>query len=127
MSVARFGRHPAPVDEAAAHRLAADEDVLGDRHVRRERELLVDRDDAELLGRMRRSRSATVSPANSIVPASGCCAPAQDLEQRRLAGAVLAEQRVDLAGRNLEVDLVQGLHAGEALADPGHAEQGFGH
>ena len=46
----------APVDEEPRARLAADEDVLGDRHVRGERELLVDRDDAELSARRAGSR-----------------------------------------------------------------------
>ena len=44
---ARLSRHLAPVHETGRARLAADEDVLGDRHVRGEREFLVDRDDAE--------------------------------------------------------------------------------
>ena len=35
------------------------------------------------------------------------------LDQRRLAGAVLAEQRVDLAGRHPEADVVVGEHARE--------------
>ena len=39
------------------------------------------------------------------------------LDQGRLAGAVLAEQRVDLAGLDVEVDVVVGAHAGKGLAD----------
>ena len=50
----RLGDHPAPVDEDARAGLAADEDVFGDRHVRREREFLVDGHDPELLRVMRR-------------------------------------------------------------------------
>ncbi len=38
-----------PVDDAALGRLVAEEDVLGDRHLRDERELLVDDDDAGVL------------------------------------------------------------------------------
>ena len=51
----------------------------------------------------------------------------QDLEQRRLAGAVLAEQAVDLAGVEIERDVVQRLHAGVELGDPGDPQQRFGH
>jgi hypothetical protein len=43
--------------------------------------------------------------------------PRQDVRQRRLAGAVLAQQRVDLAGRRLEVDLLVRDDGGEPLGD----------
>ncbi len=42
----------------------------------------------------------------------------EDLDQGRLAGAVLAEQRVHLAALDLEVDGVERERAGEALAEP---------
>ena len=56
--------------------LAADEDVLGDRHVRGERELLVDRDDAERAGRRAgvAKRDGLAVEARSC-PASGGWAP----------------------------------------------------
>jgi hypothetical protein len=41
----------------------------------------------------------------------------EDLHQRALAGAVLADQRVDLAPGDLEVDVVVGEHQREALDD----------
>ena len=47
---------------------------------------------------------------------------AQDLHQRGLARAVLAEQHVNLARRDLEVDAVEGDHAREGLADPASCE-----
>ena len=40
-----------------------------------------------------------------------------DLDQRRLAGAVLAEQRMHLAGADVEADPVQRAHAGKRLGD----------
>ena len=40
-----------------------------------------------------------------------------DLHQRRLAGAVLAQHRVDLAGQHVEVDAVVGDDAGIGLGD----------
>ena len=43
---------------------------------------------------------------------------AQHLHQRRLAGAVLPEQHVDLARPDRERHVAQCLHAGEAFADP---------
>ena len=42
----------------------------------------------------------------------------QDLHQRRLAGAVLADQGVDRARADRDVDVVVGDDAREALADP---------
>ena len=38
----------------------------------------------------------------------GCGEPVEDVHQRRLAGAVLAEQGVDLARADVEIDLVIG-------------------
>ena len=61
--------------------------------------------------------------------------PVEDVHQGRLAGPVLAEQRVDLARAHVEVDVVVGDHAGIALRDAAHLERrdvgglarGFGH
>ena len=47
----------------------------------------------------------------------------QDLHQRRLAGAVLAHQRVHLAAAEVEADPGQRGHAGEALADAPRRQQ----
>ena len=47
----------------------------------------------------------------------------EDLDQRRLAGAVLAEQRMHLAGADVEVDSVERQRAGEALGQAGDLEQ----
>ena len=44
--------------------------------------------------------------------------PVEDVHQRRLAGAVLAEQRVHLALAQVEVDAVVRDDAGEPLRDP---------
>jgi hypothetical protein len=49
--------------------------------------------------------------------------PGEDLHQRRLAGAVLAHDRVDLALVEVEVDPVEDLHADEALLDAAHLQQ----
>ena len=47
----------------------------------------------------------------------------QDLHQRRLAGAVLAEQRVDLARQQVEIDPAEHLRLAEALDDPAHRDE----
>ena len=47
----------------------------------------------------------------------------EDVRERALAGAVLAEERVHLAERRLEVDAVVGDDAWEALHDPVHGHR----
>ena len=51
----------------------------------------------------------------------------EDVHQRRLAGAVLAEQRVDLAGLQVEIDAAQRLDAAEALGDARASSGAAGH
>jgi len=46
-----------------------------------------------------------------------------DVDQGRLAGAVLAEQHVDLASPEVEIDIIQRQHAREALGDSDHFEK----
>ena len=46
-----------------------------------------------------------------------------DLDQRRLAGAVLAEHRMDLAALAGEVDALERAHAAIALGDAGQGEE----
>ena len=48
--------------------------------------------------------------------------PVQDVHQRALAGAVLAEQGVDLAGPDRQVDAVVGDDARESLGDAAHLQ-----
>ncbi len=51
----------------------------------------------------------------AAIPAIGT---RQTFDERRFAGAVLTEQRVDLAAPQMQIDLVERLCAGEALFDP---------
>ena len=45
------------------------------------------------------------------------------LDERRLAGAVVADERHDLAGAHLEVDVRQGLHGPERLREVADLEE----
>jgi hypothetical protein len=105
------------VDAAAAgERLAAHEDVLRDREVGEERGLLVDHRDAGRAGGGRaveRHRLAVEQHAAGV----GAVHTGEDLDQRRLARAVLADQGVRLAGAELEVRATQGGDRTEVLAD----------
>ena len=51
---------------------------------------------------------ATGSAVEQDLAGVGPVQPGQDVHQRALAGAVLAEQRVDLARAHVEVDVVVG-------------------
>ena len=113
-----------PVDEAdRALDLVVEEDVLGDRQVRAERQLLVDDDDALRLA------VAQVVEVHGLVleddlalVGAGRVDAGEHLHEGGLAGAVLAADRVDLAALDLERDVLQGLDARERLRDGPHLE-----
>src|SRR6266542_2596979 len=52
----------------------------------------------------------------------GVIQPVQDVHESGLPGAILAEERVDLAGLHREIDVIIGDHAGEDLRDPPQLE-----
>ena len=62
--------------------------------------------------------------ARRIVAGIGAVDAGEHLDQRRLAGAVLAEQRMHLAGAHVEIDRIERQRAGEALGEAGDLEQG---
>ena len=66
------------VDQPEAARRVADRDVVGDREVGDQRQLLEDADDAGRVGRGRR-RERDRLPSSSIVPSSGATTPAMIL------------------------------------------------
>ena len=66
--------------------------------------MLVHDRDPELLASAGVSLS-TRAPPKTIVPASGVVVPDATFIKRRLAGAVLAEQGVHLAGEHVEGDV----------------------
>ena len=89
-----------------------DEDVLGDRHRPDQREVLVDHPEARgdrVARRAERHRPAV----DEDLPVVGLVEPVEDAHQGALAGAVLAEQGVDLARGQREVDAVVGDDARE--------------
>ena len=56
-------------------------------------------------------------PSSSTVPVAVGWKPGEHVEERRLAGAVGAEEAEDLAGRDLEADVRQGGDAAEVHRD----------
>ena len=103
-------------------RLAPEEHVLDDVEVVAEREILVhdlDSEPGRVLRTVDRDRLAVEEDLTGIRGVDAGDA----LDQRRLAGAVVAHEGHDLAGAHLEVDVCQGLHRAEALRDPAQLER----
>jgi hypothetical protein len=112
----------APVEETAAAGLPAERDVLRDRERRDEVDLLVDGADAEFLGFPR--RFGPDDPAGQTHLAGiGRVDAGEDLDQGGLAGAILPEQRVDLAGANREIHVRERHHPGKLLSDAAKLKQ----
>ena len=68
-------------------------------------------------------RLVIVSPPKPDAPGGDALQPADDVEQRRLAGAVRADERGDLALADLHGDVVHGLEAAELDGDALDAQQ----
>ena len=68
-------------------------------------------------GQRRHRVAADIVAVNVDGAAIGDEQAAQQLEQRGFAGAVLAEQRHEFAGRHLQADMVERRHVAEALDD----------
>ena len=117
--------HAAPVDHPApAAQLLAEVDVLGHRQVRGERQLLVDDRDAVPLGGDRVAADLDrLAVDQDLAARIGLVGAGEDLHQGRLAGAVLAHERLHLAAPGLELDVVERLHAGERLGDVAHLQR----
>ena len=120
----RLGVGGVPVDSVLVADLIAQVHVLTDGHLRNQRQLLVDDDDAQLLGILdvRELADLAVVDDVALVGAVGVDA-AEHVHQRGLARAVFAHQRVDLALLHLEVDVVEGFHTWEGLGDVFHFQQ----
>src|SRR5690606_35790756 len=86
-----------PVDDAALGTLVAEEDVLRDRQLRAERQLLVDDDDAGVLAVADAAELALPPVEDDLTLVRAVRVDAgQHLHQRRLPGAVLTADGVDL-------------------------------
>ena len=113
----RAGAHRVVVEQAAAAAdLVAEVDVLRDRQVLGEVELLVDQHDAGGLGLARADEAPLLSVDRDAALGRRFVA-GEDLHQRGLAGAVFAEQADHTTRRELEAHVVQHAHRTERLAD----------
>ncbi len=115
---------PDPLGQFAPRwrRLHAERDVLGDTHRLEEREMLEHHRDA---GRTCRDRALrrigrAVERHGAAV---GSDKPVDHLDEGRLAGTVFAQQGMDLAAVDVEVDGIIGLHAGIGFRDVADIEE----
>ena len=109
------------VDEAGASRLDAEEHVLGHGQPRDERDLLGDeRDPAD--ERLARGAERHRRPPQHQVALVLREDAGDDLAQRGLAGAVLADERVDRAGPDGDRDIVESARRPEGLAERARLE-----
>ncbi|GDY63289.1 hypothetical protein SAV14893_026820 [Streptomyces avermitilis] len=107
----------------AVQLLAAQDDVLQDREVVGEHEVLVHHADAagDGVGGAVEGDLLTVDGDRALVRLLHAV---EDLHQCRLPGAVLTDEGVDRALPDSQVDVVVGHHTGETLGDPRQLDRG---
>ena len=106
--------------------LTAEEHVLGDVEVVGQGEVLVDELDPESGGRTRIGDRHRV-PLEGDLPAVEAVDAGDALHQGRLPGAVVTDQRRDLPGMHLEVDVVEDVDGSEALVQLADRQDRFAH
>ena len=106
----------------------AQDEVRRDRELRHQHELLVHDRDAGLLGVACRHEAATLAAdLHGAAVAGGGIHAGEDLEDGRLASAVLAAQPEDLAGPCREIRAAKRVDAAERLVDRDELECQLGH
>jgi hypothetical protein len=117
--VARRPLHEIPVQPAqrpADRLLAADEEVAGDAHERHGREILIDRGDAAIESIARRPQGYGRAE-DADLPGGRLEDAREQLDERRFAGAIVAEETVNFAELDRERDPAHGDHRSEQLGD----------
>ncbi len=112
--------------DAAAAGPFGDEDILGDGQIVEHRRFLVDRGDAELRCVLRRAQ------AHGLAGDENCAGirrvdSRENLDEGRLSGAILADQRRHLAAAQLERPVDERMHPREGLGYPGELKDGLRH
>ena len=113
---------PAIEEDRIGHRFLAEEDVIGDGQDGHEHEVLVDHADSAVDGISRVTDDDGLA-AHTDLALVRCGQPIEDVHEGGFARAVFAEQRMDLAGAQVEIDAVVGGDARIALDDAAHLER----
>ena len=101
--------------QAVVEMLLPEKEVLRHRHRRHEAVLLEDHGDAEIGALPAANCGDTLTPSTVIVPDGQRHDARHDFGERRFAGAVLADERVDLSSPEFEIDAIDRGHAGIEL------------
>jgi hypothetical protein len=104
-------------------RLRAEEEVAGDAHERHDREVLEDGGDSPVQGIAWRGELERLA-VHQQRAGVGLVNAREQLDEGGLAGAVVAQEAVDLAGAHAQRDVLQGDHATEVLRDAARLEDG---
>ena len=112
-----------PAEPSSPGLFAAQENVVGDRELGNQVELLVDDPDAGVFG-LARAREPDRPAVEMDLAFKIGDGPGQDLHERALARAVLAANGVDLAGARGEARRPGARDAAKALGDMPHLEPG---
>ena len=102
--------------------MATDQDVVAHRHGLEQGKILKRPTDPETGNAMARQLQQTLACEVNGAGA-GLIEAAQTIEERRLAGAVRADQAADLPGLDIERDIVEGHDPAEAHRQSFDAEQ----
>ena len=113
-------------ERSAIARLAADEDIGRGVQIVEEVQLLMHEGDAAGHG-LADAEGGMLLAVEADLAGAGLDHPAQDLHQRALAGAVLADEADDLAPADGEADLIQSDDARIGLGDSIEFEEMIGH
>ena len=113
----RLRSHMLAIEHAETRDFAAEKQAFGDGQMVGKIEFLMDDDDAE------RFRSAVRRQLDRLTikedfARGRLLETGKDLDEGRLAGAILAHESVDLASAKIKVDAEQHLHAVEGLGYP---------
>ena len=121
----RFRFHHLPVDdrnaEPALHGKAADEQIFERRQLVDDGQFLVDDRNAGVARFARRHQGVRHTVEHDLA-ASRLVNPGENFHQRRFAGTVLAEEDVNLAGMDVEIDALQHRNVVEMLFYADHAD-----
>ncbi len=120
---ARVLFQPLPVDQSESRGRTSGEDVLADADGSGERKLLEDRGNAEKLGVTRRTNGDRVA-VDADRAGIRLKNPGENIGQRRFAGAVLADQRMDLSRQECERHRVEGDGRTEVLGNACRRQEG---
>ena len=99
----------------------AEGDILLDRHRIEQREMLEHHADTQLARRIG-TGNLNLFAFPKHPPCIGLLDAVDKFHERRFAGAVLAQQRVNFAGHDFQADIVVRDHAGIGLGDPDQFE-----